>query len=136
MSSPFRSGPLLLSAAVALLAAPATAQQFNTFDQAMREGTRLVRDRQFAASQAPLEAALALAPDDAARLKVYQALLPAYRQLPEVDKMLEAQEFILRHSEQRAGRSLASRDVASFVHQRGKTEEATSRIPSTWAAGS
>lgn len=102
-------------------------EKYRNFNDAMSEGARLVRDMQFAAAQEPLEAALKLAADDQARLRVYQALLQPYRQLPEIDKMLEAQEFILRHTPQRAGRSRAARDLASFLHQRGKTDAAIQR---------
>lgn len=117
----------ILPLAALCLASVAAGQEYKTYDEAMREGARLLRDRQFTAAQKPLEAALALAADDAARMRVYQALLPAYRQLPEIEKMLEAQEFILRNAQQRAPRSLAGRDVASFLHQRGKLDEGIKR---------
>src|SRR5205085_854823 len=73
------------------------------------------------------EAALGLAKVDAQRLKAYQALVPAYRQSSEIDKMLAAQEFIIRHTDRRAGRSIAARDVVSFAFQRGKLDAITER---------
>lgn len=100
--------------------APSFAAEFKNFDEAMREGTKQLRDKQFPEAQAALEAALKLAASDEDRSKAYQALVQPYRQLPEIDKMLEAQEFIIAHSDQRAKRSLAASDVASFLHQRGK----------------
>ena len=118
----------LLVAALACLASAvllpsARAQdKYKSFEEARSEGGRLVRNRQYAEAQEPLEAALRLAPDDKARLSVYQALVPAYRTLPEIDKLLEANEFIIRHSDRSAGRSLPARDVASFLHQRGKVD--------------
>lgn len=109
--------------ASAVLPASVQAQQeYKTFEEARSAGMKLARNRQYAESQEPLEAALRLAPDDKARLSVYQALVPAYRILPEIDKMLEANEFIIRHSDRTAGRSLPARDVASFLHQRGKVD--------------
>jgi tetratricopeptide (TPR) repeat protein len=126
----FRELPMtgLLSVAAVLWQGSLSAQDaFENFDKAFSAGVRLVRDQQFAASQAPLEAALALAADDSQRLKVYQALVPAYRQLPDIDKMLEAQEFIIRHTERRAGRSNAAGDLTSFLHQRGQTDKAIQR---------
>ena len=118
----------LLPLALASVPAGLGAQEFyKSFEEAYGAGVRLLRDQQFAASQAPLEAALKLAADDKSRLKAYQALVPAYRQLPEIDKMLEAQEFVIRHTERRAGRSIAAGNLASFLHQRGKTDAAIAR---------
>ena len=108
---------LLLSAAVSV--APAQ-EKYETYQQALSAGARLHNARKYTEAQAPLEAALKLAPDDAARLNVYQALSNVYRQLPEIDKKLEANEFIIRHTDRRAGRQLAARDLVSFLHQRGK----------------
>lgn len=101
---------------------PSFAADYKNFDEAMREGTKQLRDKKFPEAQAALEAALKLAADDEERSKAYQALVQPYRQLPEIDKMLEAQEFIIAHSDQRARRSLAASDVASFLHQRGKDD--------------
>jgi tetratricopeptide (TPR) repeat protein len=127
------AGIVLLVAAVGT--SPAGAQdKYKNFDDAMSQGARLIRDMQFAAAQEPLEAAVKLAPDDKSRLRAYQALVPAYRLLPEIDKMLQAQEFILRHTPQRAGRSLAARSLASFLHQRGKTDLAVERYEKALAA--
>jgi tetratricopeptide (TPR) repeat protein len=118
----------LLLAATVLGPGPLLAQEaFQDFDKAFSAGVRLVRDQQFAASQAPLEAALKLAADDSQRLKAYQALVPAYRQLPDIGKMLDAQEFVIRHTERRAGRSNAAGDLTSFLHQRGQTDKAIAR---------
>src|SRR5688500_14314077 len=102
-------------------------EKYKTYEEARSEGGRLLRNQQLAEAQAPLEAALRLAPDDKARLDVYQGLVNVYRILPEIDKKLEANEFVIRHSERRAGRSLASGDVVSFLHQRGKIDVALQR---------
>src|SRR5713101_7720028 len=72
--------------------------KYDSADQAFRVGSAFRAGREYAKSQEPLEAALKLAPDDKYRLKVYQALIEAYRQLPDIDKMVEANEFILAKS--------------------------------------
>ena len=105
----------------------AAAAEYKTFSEAFSQGNKLLRDMQYAASQEPLEAALKLATDDDQRKNTYQALTRAYRLLPEVDKMLEAQDFIIRHTDKHAGRSNAARDVVSFLHQRGKLDAGVER---------
>jgi tetratricopeptide (TPR) repeat protein len=100
------------------------AADYKTADEAYSVGVALARARNYAGSREPLEAALRLAPDDTYRLKVYEALMPAYRELPDTDKMVEAAEFVIGHADQRAKRSLESRSLASFLFQRGKLDEA------------
>jgi len=108
--------------------APVCAQEkYKNFDDAMSAGVRLLRGEQKEAAIEPLESAVKLAPDEAKRLRAYEALVPAYRTLPEIDKMLAAQEYIIRHSDRRAGRSQAARDLASFLFQRGKLDLAIER---------
>jgi hypothetical protein len=112
---------------VTFAASGAEAAEYKTYADAFREGSKLLREKQDAASQAPLEAALRLATNDEQRLQAYKALTRAYRTLPEIDKMLEAQEFIIRHSDRSAGRSNAAGDVVSFLHQRGKLDAGIER---------
>ena len=108
--------------------APAVAQEkYSDFDDAYSVAARFVRIGDYPAAVAPLEAALKLAKDDAQHLKAYQALVPAYRLQPEIDKMLVAQEFIIRHTDRRAGRSIAARDTASYLLTRGKLDAAIER---------
>jgi tetratricopeptide (TPR) repeat protein len=115
---------ILLTSCSAIFAAD---EKYKTYDDAIRKAAPLLRDKQYAAAQEPLEAAVKLASNDGDRLKAYQALVPAYRLLPEIDKMLAAEEFVIGHTEQRAGRANASRDLASFLHQRGKVDAAIER---------
>ena len=105
----------------------AAQEQYKNYSQAYSAGLKLVREKNLAAAQAPLEAALKLATEDEQRLHAYEVLVQVYRQLPEIDKMLEAQEYIIPHTERRSGRANAARDLASFLHQRGKTDEAIAR---------
>jgi len=98
------------------------AEDYKSFADAMRAASNYLREKKFAESQEPLEAALKLAKSDEDKLKAYQALVPAYRLLPELDKMLETQEFVMRHADSRLTRWSASRDVTIFMHQRGKSD--------------
>lgn len=100
---------------------------YKSYQDAMREGATLYRQQRYAEAQAPLEAALKLAPNDRERLNVYQALSAVYRQLPEIDKKLEANEYIIRNTERSAGRSLAASDLTSFLFQRGKIDAGIER---------
>jgi tetratricopeptide (TPR) repeat protein len=97
--------------------------QYSTAEEAFRAGRLQLSMRNYAASQEPLEAALRLAPDDEFRLKVYDALFPAYRMLPEPDKFIEASEFVIRKSPSADKRSLTRTSLVSFAQQRGKTGE-------------
>src|SRR5262245_34333504 len=117
-----RTSVSLLLLGIALSLSVSAQEKYKDFDDAFSAGARHVRAGRHAEAMEPLEAALKLAKDDEQRLKAYQALVPAYRQLPEIDKMLAAQEFVIRHTERRAGRSLAAGDVASFLFQRGKLD--------------
>lgn len=120
--------PLLALFVLAVLSQPALAQRpSKDFSDALREGIRLVNDKKLVEAQAPLEAALTFAANDEERGKVYSPLVPVYRQLPEIEKILEAQEFIIRHADRKAGRSLPARDIASFLHQRGKLDAGLAR---------
>jgi tetratricopeptide (TPR) repeat protein len=102
-------------------------ETYRSHDEAFVAGAKFIRNQEYAKAQAPLEAALRLAADDQQRLKTYRALVPSYRLLGEIDKMLETQEFILRHTDGKVGRSSAAGDLVSFLHQRGKTDEAIAR---------
>jgi tetratricopeptide (TPR) repeat protein len=111
-----------------LVVSPALAQRpSKEYSDALRAGAQLANDRKYAEAQASLETALKAAADDQQRMQVYQRLVPVYRQLPEIDKFLEAQDFNIRHAERKDGRSNAARDVASFLHQRGKLDAGIAR---------
>lgn len=105
-----------------------TAQEsYQSHNEAFAAGAKFLRTQEFAKAQAPLETALKLSADDQQRLKTYRALVQPYRQLAEIDKMLEAQEFIIRKTDGKLGRASAAGDLASFLHQRGKTDAAIVR---------
>lgn len=113
----------------------AHAADYKTADDALIAATPHLRSRNYTASREPLEAALRLAPDDAYRVKVYEYLMPAYRELPEPDKMVEAAEFVIAHSDQRAKRSIESRSLASFLFQRGKLDAYLDKYEARLKAG-
>lgn len=98
--------------------------KYASADEALRVGAGFLAQMEYARSQEPLEEALKLAEDDEYRIKVYRALLPAYTIAPEWTLKLKALEFIIRHSEQAAERSIARTEMMSFVRQRGKTKDA------------
>jgi tetratricopeptide (TPR) repeat protein len=120
-------GAALLVSLAALLPPASAQEKYKDFRDAFSQGVKLVRDKQLAAAQEPLEAALKLAAEDEQRKNTYEALVQVYRQLPEIDKMLEAQEFVITHTDRRAGRSIRARDLTSFLHQRGKIDVAIAR---------
>ena len=119
MSYPLQSALKLISILGLLLPMVARGESFTTAEAAFSAGVKHLRNKDETAAREALEAALALAQDDAFRLKVYQPLTQVYRQLPEPDKMITAQEFIVRHSDRATERSLTARSLASFLYQRG-----------------
>ncbi len=88
-------------------------------DAAFRDGLVQLKNKNNEAARTAFEGALRLAPDDAFRLKTYEALVQVYRQLPESEPMVTAQEFIIEHTESRPNRSITSRSLTSFLFQRG-----------------
>ncbi len=112
-----------------MLVSVAGAQEFRTVQEARAAAAKHVQSRNFAAAQAPLEAALRLTPDSdvRGRVKISRALLACYRLLPEPDKMIETVEFMLQNSDSASERSRVARDLTSFLHQRGKTDMAIAR---------
>jgi tetratricopeptide (TPR) repeat protein len=110
------------------------AADYKDYNDAVRQGQQLARDKKYAEAQEALEAALKLAKDDKERVQAYQLLVTPYRQLPEIDKMLAAQEFLLLHAEQRARRKNAASDVGSFLHQRGKIDAGIERYEAKFKA--
>ena len=109
-------------------------EEYKSADEAYREGVKRINARQESESIAPLEAALKLAPDDAYKARVYEALQRGYRTLPEVDKMVEACEFLIARAETPLRRSSAARGLVSFLFQRGKLDYAVERYEKQLAA--
>lgn len=93
--------------------------KYQSAEEAYRVGAAFYNSRNFAAAREPFEAALAMAPDDAFRVKVYEALLAPYRMISESEKFIEAAEFIISKSDSAPKRSLTRRALLVFVNQRG-----------------
>lgn len=58
--------------------------------------------------------------DNAFKVRGYRSLMVSYRQLPDIDKMLEATDFIFEHSESAPEESLIARfenDAWEFCDQ-------------------
>jgi len=121
---------LALGSLLALLALlpgspPAFAQaKYASAEEAYNAGAKFINAGNLAAAREALESAQSLAKTDAMRLKVSQALLIPYRELPEIEPMQKAAEYILTHSEQAAERSLTRRALLAFIHRRGKLDAA------------
>jgi tetratricopeptide (TPR) repeat protein len=111
---------------IGMTAPPEAAAQtsYRNAQEAYAAGAKLHNARRFAESRAPFEEALKLSDDDAFKVRVYRALMQSYRQLPEIDEMLKATDFIFEHGESTAEKTLIAGSLASFVHERGKTAEA------------
>ncbi len=116
---------VLLTLTLAAMAHTAAAQsEYRSAKDAYNAGAKLHAMRRFAECQAPFEAALQLSQDNTFKVRVYRALMSSYRQLPEIDKMLEATDFIFEHGTSAVEKSLVARSLTSFVHERGKTAAA------------
>jgi tetratricopeptide (TPR) repeat protein len=114
---------------VLAIATPAAAQEYASAREAKAAAATRLRTKNFAAAQAPLEAALRLTPatDIRARVEISRTLMSCYRLLPEPDKMIQTVEFILENSDSSSERSNVARDLASFLHQRGKVDATLAR---------
>ncbi|QDU39102.1 Tetratricopeptide repeat protein [Maioricimonas rarisocia] len=106
---------------------PIHAAEYQNATEAFNVGAAFYNSRNYAAAQEPFEAALKLTNDERMKLRTYRALMASYRLLPEPDKMYEAAEYVITNSKQAAERSLTRRSLLSFIHQRGKTDEAIKR---------
>jgi tetratricopeptide (TPR) repeat protein len=114
-------------AALALFVCPFStlfAQGENTFAEAYNSGVDKINSGNLAAARAPLERALKLAKTDKDKLDTNRALLVVYRELPEIEPMQKAAEYIIANSKQAAAQSLTRRALLEFIHRRGKMDEA------------
>lgn len=115
-------------AAIAGLAASSDAKaqdaKFKTFVEAYNAGVAAINGGNLAAARAPLETALKLAKTNRDKIDTQRALLVPYRELQEIEPMQRAGEFIIANSEQAAEQSLTRGAVLSFIHKRGKMEDA------------
>jgi tetratricopeptide (TPR) repeat protein len=101
--------------------------EYRSAEEAYRVGAAHLSTRNYKAALDPLEAALKLDPDDDLRFKIYLALIPAYRTLPELDKFVEACEFAIAKADSDPRRSMIRRMLLGAVHVRGKADELIKR---------
>ena len=102
-------------------------QKFRSAEEAYRVGVAFYNSKNYEAARAPLEAALQMTGDNELRLKIYEALLPAYRAIPEFEPFQTASEFIITHSQRHAQRSLTRRAFLSFAFNRGQMDNLIKR---------
>jgi tetratricopeptide (TPR) repeat protein len=110
-----------------LFSSVAVAADYKTYQAAIAAAQPLLRSRDYEAALEPLEAARDLAKDDRQRTQAYEALRQCYRQLPTIDGMVEAYEFLVEHADTKAGRSVTASDFAGFLRQRGQFAAAIER---------
>ncbi|MCA9057905.1 MAG: protein kinase, partial [Planctomycetaceae bacterium] len=102
--------------------------KYSTAQEALKAGAALVNAGKIQDSREPLEAALRLAKDDQEiKLRIYQALLPAYRESPEFEPFQKAAEYIIENHPQDASRSLTRRAYLSFAFNRGQMQNLVKR---------
>lgn len=101
--------------------------EYKDAEEAYRVGAAFYNSRSYKNSRAPFEAAIRLAKDNEMKLKAYQALLPAYREIPEFEPFQTAAEFVITNSPQNADRSLTRRSFLSFANNRGQTDNLIQR---------
>lgn len=107
------------------VALPAFAQaQYTSAEAAYNAGAKAINGGRLAEAREALETALKLAKTDAFRLKVNRALLIPYRELPEIEPMQRASEYIITNSDQAAERSLTRGTLLGFILRRGKLDAA------------
>lgn len=107
---------------------PAAAQtKYQSAEEAYNVAAAFFNSRNYKAALEPLEAAVSMAPDDKFKIKAYRALIVVYREQPGVEKMMEACEFVMDHSDQAAERSLTARSYLSFMFNRGEIDKLIAR---------
>jgi len=105
----------------------AAEETYRSAREAFSAGARLYNSRQYAAAEAPLEAALKLMPDARMLMDLHGALFNVYRETAKVDKAVASGEFLIRNYDRKAGRSLSSRNLTGFLLAQGKTDMTIAR---------
>jgi len=102
-------------------------ETYRSAREAYGVGAKLLSSKQFAASQAPFEAALKLMPDLRMQLSVHESLFTVYRETKQPDGAIASAEFLIRNTERKAGRSVHSARLAAFILAQGLTESHIAR---------
>jgi len=120
-------GLVMISIAAFHASAQPEPGKYATAEEAYRAGLSYLSLKDNANAQKALEEAVRLAKTNKVKLDAYRYLSPIYRTFPEIDKFLEAADFILTNPATQPERSLKRNDLLSFIHQRGKVKELTTR---------
>lgn len=117
---------VLITLTLALPAATMLAQEskYATFREAYNAGIAAVNGGDLAASREPLEAAAKLANTPRDKLRAHEALMIPYRELPEIEPMQQAAEYVIANNDFAATRLLTRGAMLSFIHRRGKMKAA------------
>lgn len=125
------AGMILATVGAVVAAEPA---KYQSAQEAFGVGAAFYNSRNLAAAIEPLEAAFALAKDEDMKVQVSRALMDCYRTQNDSDKMFTAVEYVVTQSRQPAERSIVRTSLMSFIHQRGKADEAVKRYESQLTA--
>lgn len=103
-------------------------EEYATAAQAYQVGSAFAATQDYKRATKPLEAAVRMAEDDLPlKMKAYQSLVPAYRQLPEFEPFRRAAEFIIDNHYHRAAQSNMRGSFLSFAYNRGQLESLAKR---------
>ncbi|HEV7279873.1 MAG TPA: hypothetical protein VGN57_06625 [Pirellulaceae bacterium] len=93
-----------------------------TAEEAFAVGAAHRNAKNFAAAEAPLEAALKLSDDESFRVKVYSALIPSYRLHADVDDLAAAVEYVVEKGERLTERANAATALIAYGRERSVTD--------------
>lgn len=102
-------------------------KKYSTDKEAFGVGAAFYNSRNFKASREPFEAVLKLTKDDELRLKANEALLQAYRLVPEFEPFRDAAEYVISNATRDTQRSLTRRSFVGFSYQRGQIDKLVNR---------
>ena len=122
---------ILVIGGAAFAAEPA---KYQSAQEAFSVGAAFYNSRNLAAAIEPLEAAFALSKDEDMKVRASRALMDCYRTQNDTGKMYTTVEYVVTNSRQPAERSIVRTSLMSFIHQRGKADEAAKRYESQLAA--
>jgi serine/threonine protein kinase len=117
-------------------------KKYSSAKEAYQVGVAYYNSRNYEASRGPFEAALRLAKNDGdMRLKAHEALLAAYRLIPEFEPYQKAAEYVITHHKHDAHRSITRRSYLSFAFNRGQIrnlvkqhEKQLKKDPNNWTS--
>ena len=125
-SPPMKLYSAILALGLALASGRAGAEEgkYKTYRDAANAGAKALNSGDLAAAREPLEAALKLAATAREKLDANRTLLIPYREVPDIEPMQRAAEFVVANTLQPAERSVTRLTMLSFVHKRGKMDAA------------